>query len=184
MRKKVLFLALVAIPVIMGCNSQMPLSPEGTSESVENDSGASYMLQSTWSNQLQQYRQQTIRAFKDIKSGESLSDLYGPGQNSISGDGTFIGEGNGTTKLHGVGIVTGEVAGTVLIKDTDDINVTGLEYTGIYDTFKRYEGNGHFTATSDLAQTIQVNMLGDGWVIGAGTGIACWSGEGWAFWYR
>jgi hypothetical protein len=185
MRYIVSFFLLLVLPIVLGCDSQLPLSPVETSGHSGNSPETLLNSQGTdWGRQLAQYRRQIAGVLSLVKGSEDLSELLGGGNGSVSGDGTFIGEGNGNAKLEGVGIVTGELTGTALIEGTTDINISGLVYMGEGNGFRKYEGSGYFTATSEQAQEIEVEVSGDGWVIGAGTGIAMWSGQGWVFWYH
>jgi len=185
MSKKVFFIILCfTFPLLAGCDLQQPMSTSGGTLANQMSSDGMTTSMQGWVNQLLTYQRQIDEVKKEIESVEDLSRLFGRGEGSIQGDGTFIGEGNGTADLSGIGIVTGELTGTVMIQGTDDINITGLEYVGNNEGYETYSGTGFFTATSDAGQKIQVIFEGEGWVIGAGTGIVFWSGHGWVFWYH
>lgn len=141
-------------------------------------------LEEKWAAKLAEYQAQIDDAAKDVAGVEDFSEVLGPGKKMVQGDGTFIGDGVGTANLAGVGVVTGEVDGIVKIQGTRDVDINGLELTGTQGDFDIYEGHGFFTATSDVAQHIEVIVDGDCWVIGSGTGMVLFSGDGWAFWYH
>jgi len=178
-----LLLLLPALLFGLGCNTQLPLSSLGTDDAPV--AVAASVAPHGWDDMLAGYRQQAALLSQEVIGKSDLSRLFGRGQSSVSGNGTFLGEGIGTSTLEGVGVVTGEVQGMVMIQGTTDINVDGLQYAGEKKGFQVYKGSGFFTATSDIGQQIEVNVVADGWVIGAGTGIVLWSGDqGWVFWYR
>ena len=174
---------ILFLSTVLACGSQSPLSPDDPVGSGFLPSDA--MVQpANWQEQLQYYQLQIDLVLQESKGSDDFASLYGGGSGSVSGDGTFIGEGNGLADLQGVGIVTGELTGTARIKGTEDINARGLDYVGTHNGYQEYDGAGYLTVTSDQAQEIEVIIDGDGWVIGAGTGIVLWSGEGWNFWYH
>jgi len=152
--------------LLAGCNSQDPVS-----------------LERKWANKLATYQGQIDEVRVETEGVKDFSDIFGPGSREVEGDGTFVGDGVGTATLTGVGIVTGEVDGIVQVQGTQDLDMSGFEFIGTDNGYDRYSGNGFFTATSDVGQRIEVIVEGDCWVIGAGTGMVFYSGEGWAFWY-
>jgi len=180
--KKALLFLFIALPLVLGCDSQLPLSSTGLSET--GDPGSDYEQMSSWIPQLAEYKNQIAEALEEIEDIEDYSGIYGRGKKTISGTGTFYGEGVGIAKLEGVGIISGSIEGSILVRGTEYIIIDGLEFITEENGYKRYHGTGHFTATSDLAQYIEVVVQGDGWVLGAGTGMVTWSAVGWAFWYH
>jgi hypothetical protein len=179
-------LLLPALFLGLACDARLPLSPFQTDD-TEGAAVAAVTPDAPhgWDDKLAEYRRQAARLTREVTGKRDFSRLFGRGRNSVSGNGTFIGEGTGSSTLQGVGVVTGEVEGMVMIRGTTDINVDGLKYSGQKKGFEVYKGYGFFTATSDTGQKIEVVVVGDGWVVGAGTGIVFWSGDqGWVFWYR
>ncbi|MGD9547822.1 MAG: hypothetical protein AB7V45_09795 [Candidatus Krumholzibacteriia bacterium] len=149
-----------------------------------DDSPMSVERQQKWNAKLAGYQAQVDQVKAEVEGVTDLREVFGEGSGEVAGDGTFIGDGVGTATLTGVGVVTGTVEGSFKVKGTRDVSVTGLVYQGKEAEYDRYAGFGYFTATSDVAQEIEVVVDGDCWVVGAGTGMVFWSGEGWAFWYH
>lgn len=161
-------MAALGCMLLAGCSAFDSVSPE-----------------ERWGTRLDSFQTEIDDAAKDIAGVEDFSTVLGPSKTMVQGDGTFIGDGQGTANLAGVGIVTGEITeGIVKIQGTRDVDITGLERTGTEGDFTIYQGSGFFTATSDVAQHIEVIVDGDCWVIGSGTGMVLFSGNGWAFWYH
>ena len=166
MKTRFILLILTSFLLMAGCNSQEPVS-----------------LEQKWSNKLATYQDQIAQVRVETDGVKDFTEIFGPGAREVGGDGTFVGDGVGTATLTGVGIVTGEVNGTIQILGTQDLDMAGFEYLDSNNGYDRYRGDGFFTATSDVGQHIEVIVEGDCWVIGAGTGMVFFSGEGWAFWY-
>ena len=163
-------LAAGAVALLAGCAADKPTDPR-----------QERLL--AWQQTLETYHQQIRQVRAETDHVKDLREIYGAGAGTVSGDGTFIGEGTGTATLAGIGVVTGTVDGTLLIKGTEDIDLDGFTYLGRNGDYELFSGSGHFTATSDVHQRIEVIVAGGSRVIGAGTGIVFWSGEGMVFWY-
>lgn len=171
-RATIFILSVVSVAGFAGCNSGQPTSAEKPSR------------EQVWQERLATYQGQIDQVKTEIEGVKNLSELFGQGAGNVQGDGTFVGDGIGTATLTGVGIVTGELSGTITVQGTTDIDSFGFEYLGNENGRDMYRGAGFFTATSDVGQQIEVVVEGDCWVIGAGTGVVFYSGEGWAFWYH
>jgi hypothetical protein len=173
MNKAVTFLlSALSFAAFAGCNLQQPTSAERPSR------------EQIWQEKLATYESQIDQVRVEIEGVKNLAEIFGQGAGDVQGDGTFVGDGIGTATLSGVGIVTGELNGTVMVQGTTDVDAFGFEYLGNNNGRDMYRGAGFFTATSDAGQQIEVVVDGDCWVIGAGTGVVFYSGEGWAFWYH
>ena len=139
-----LLLLLPALLFVLGCNTQLPLSPLGTDDApgTSEVAVAAPVAPHGWDDKLAGYRQQAALLSQEILGKSDLSRLFGRGQNSVSGNGTFVGEGVGVSTLAGVGVVTGGVDGMVMIQGTTDINVDGREEAGWKKGFDVYQGSG------------------------------------------
>lgn len=173
-RNLCLIIPLAAALLAAGCNVDQPTRAEERAAA----------RQQKWDERLALYEDQIDAVKAEVDGVDDFSQLFGSGAGQVEGDGTFIGEGVGTATLTGVGIVTGEVTGIVNVRGTVEVSVAGLQYVGNKEGYESYSGAGWFTVTSDVGQQIEVVAEGDCWVVGAGTGMAFWSGEGWVFWYR
>ncbi len=181
MANKALLFLFLAIPLILCCNSQLQLSSTDLHKSRIYDTG--YQLMGNWNSQLAVYRARIPEALEEIGELDDYSSTFGRGKKKLSGTGTFYGEGAGMAKLAGVGIISGSIDGSILVKRTGYINIEGLVFISEESGYKMYSGTGYFTATSDCGQYIEVIVLGEGWTLAAGKGMVAWSANGWAFWY-